>query len=65
MAKELIRSPSGLKWDEQDRRWGKQVSRFANRIVGTVPADSTASDVAGLKADFNALLAWLRALEAD
>ena len=59
MAKELIRPP--LNGNE----WQRQVSKAINNIVGTVQDDSTASDVAGLKADFNALLAWLRAIATD
>jgi hypothetical protein len=56
MAKEVLRPPAG---DEFKR----QVARLLNKLVGNTPADSTAVDVAGIVADFNALLAVLRGLD--
>lgn len=45
------------------QRWAEQASRVINNLVSNIPADSTASDVAGIVADFNALLAILRGLD--
>jgi len=55
MAKEILRPPA-------DDEFKRQVSRVVNKLVGGVPADSTASTVADLRTDFNALLAVLRGL---
>ena len=45
------------------RRYQKQVAETINKRQATAQADSTASDVATLKADFNSLLAKLRAAD--
>lgn len=55
MAKEILRPP-------KDDEWKRQASKVINKLVGGVPADSTATTVADLKTDFNALLALLRGL---
>jgi hypothetical protein len=46
-----------------DDEFGRQVAALLGKLVGNTPADSTASDVAGIVADFNALLAVLRGLD--
>ena len=56
MAKEVIRPPA-------DDEWKRQASAVINKLVGGIPADSAAADVATLKADFNELLALLRGLD--
>ena len=54
--KRIIRPPA-------DDRWKTQASNIINKLVGGIPSDSTASDVAGIVSDFNALLAVLRGLD--
>jgi hypothetical protein len=56
MAKEILRPPS-------DDEFKRQVARVVNKLVGGVPADSTAATVVDLRTDFNALLALLRGLD--
>lgn len=53
--KRVLRPPAN---DE----WKRQVSALINKMVGGVPEDSTATDTAGIVADFNELLALLRGL---
>ena len=45
---------------EQDR-WRRQITRKQNERVAATQADSTAADVATIVADFNGLLAKLKA----
>ena len=59
---EIIQSPSpGASLEEVNRKV-QQLCNLANKLVANVPSDSTASDVPGAVADFNALLAVLRGL---
>lgn len=78
MAKQLLRPPLPIRHPspaslseieitlfaaiEGLNRWAEQTSRVINNLVNNTPADSTASDVPGIVADFNALLAVIRAL---
>lgn len=41
-------------------RFLQELCRIVNKKTPTIPSDSTASDVAGIVADFNTLLANLR-----
>ena len=45
-----------------DDEWKRQVSALFNKMISNIPADSTASDVAGVVSDLNDLLAVLRGL---
>ena len=42
--------------------YSQQNANLWNKLVGGIPADSTAVDVAGIVADFNELLGILRTL---
>lgn len=47
------------------RKWAEQVSVVINNLVGSVPDDSTAVDVAGIVSDFNDLLAVIKGLSTE
>lgn len=46
-----------------DDEFQRQVAAILGKLVGNTPADSTATTVADLRTDFNALLAVLRGLD--
>lgn len=54
-AKIVLKAPA-------DDEFKRQVAAMFNKLIGNVPDDSTASDVAGVVADLNELLAMLRGL---
>jgi len=61
MAEKKVLSPNAD--TEQGRReYSKQNAALWNKLIGNCPADSTAVDVAGIVADYNALLAIIRGL---
>jgi hypothetical protein len=45
-----------------DDKWKMQASNLFNKMIGNIPDDSTAVDVAGVVADLNELLGVLRGL---
>jgi hypothetical protein len=45
---------------EEIEKYRQEMCRILNKKTPVIPSDSTASDVAGIVADFNSLLAALR-----
>jgi len=46
--------------EAEKERFFQELCRIVNKKTPVIPSDSTASDVAGIVADFNTLLANLR-----
>ena len=54
---DFLRPPDN---DQEMRRFLQELCRVSNKRIMATQSDSTASDVAGIVADFNTLLAALR-----
>lgn len=67
--KEVIRTPiERINPEETVKnilRWAGNVTRLINKLVDTIPDDSTATDVAGVVSDLNDLQDVLRDLDAQ
>ena len=59
---ETIQSPRPGESLEQLTKTVQQLCNLVNKLIGSVPIDSVAGDVAGVVTDLNALLAVLRGL---
>lgn len=59
---EIIQAPAIGTNTEQLTKTVAQLCNLVNKLVGAVPVDSTASDVAGIVSDHNDLLAVLRGI---